>query len=65
MRDLLSRDSPQMRELADSLLGVACREMGVELDRRQLLAGCEAALGAIHEGGWSEGGWGLGLGAGG
>ncbi|PSC67198.1 mitochondrial-targeted muts 1, partial [Micractinium conductrix] len=49
VRDLLSRDSPQMRELADSLLGVACREMGVELDRRQLLAGCEAALGAIHE----------------
>ncbi|PSC67590.1 mitochondrial-targeted muts 1, partial [Micractinium conductrix] len=29
VRDLLSRDSPQMRELADSLLGVACREMGV------------------------------------
>lgn len=58
MQDLLSRDGGQLPQLADSLLEVSCREMGLELSRRQLLEASREALAAIHEG--ERGSWGGG-----
>ncbi|KAL4438720.1 hypothetical protein ABPG77_006324 [Micractinium sp. CCAP 211/92] len=48
VQDLLTRGGPHLPVLADSLLDVACREMGVALTQEQLRAGCAAALEAIH-----------------
>ena len=50
LQDLLSRDDDALPELSAALLEVACREMGVGLDRQRLRQGCAAALQAIHEG---------------
>ena len=49
-QDLLTRTSPQLPQLADSLLEVACQETGVKLGRERVLTGCRTALAAIHEG---------------
>ncbi|PRW39283.1 mitochondrial-targeted muts 1 [Chlorella sorokiniana] len=49
IQDLLTRSGPQLPQLADSLLEVACQETGVKLGRERVLAGCRTALAAIHE----------------
>ncbi|KAL4440153.1 hypothetical protein ABPG75_003154 [Micractinium tetrahymenae] len=48
VQELMTSGGPQLPLLANSLLDVACREMGVALTREQLRAGCAAALQAIH-----------------
>ena len=56
LQDLLSRDDDALPELSAALLELACREMGVGLDRERLRQGCAAALQAIHEGEVGDGG---------